>query len=57
MKLTNPKGKGLRAQEYLYGRQIPNFYFHVVTAYNILRHGGVDVGKSDYLGPLDLIDA
>jgi uncharacterized protein len=57
VKMTNPKGKGLRAQEYLYGRQIPNFYFHVVTAYNILRHGGVDVGKSDYLGPLDLIDA
>lgn len=57
VKLTHPKGKGLRALEYLYGRQIPNFYFHVVTAYNILRHGGVDVGKSDYLGPLDLIDA
>ncbi len=29
---------------------LPNFYFHVVTAYNILRHNGVDIGKMDYLG-------
>lgn len=29
---------------------LPNFYFHVVTAYDILRHNGVDVGKMDYLG-------
>ncbi len=29
---------------------LPNFYFHVVTAYNILRHNGVDIGKQDYLG-------
>jgi hypothetical protein len=29
---------------------IPNFYFHVTTAYAILRHNGVDVGKKDYLG-------
>lgn len=29
---------------------IPNFYFHVTTAYNILRHNGVPVGKADYLG-------
>ncbi|HUK01837.1 MAG TPA: DUF1993 domain-containing protein [Steroidobacteraceae bacterium] len=28
---------------------LPNFYFHVVTAYNILRHNGVDIGKRDYL--------
>jgi len=31
---------------------MPNFYFHVVTAYDILRHNGVDVGKRDYLGPV-----
>jgi hypothetical protein len=30
----------------------PNFYFHVVTAYDILRHNGVEVGKRDYLGPV-----
>jgi len=29
---------------------LPNFYFHVVTAYAILRHNGVDVGKRDFLG-------
>jgi hypothetical protein len=29
---------------------LPNFYFHAVTAYNILRHNGVDLGKQDYLG-------
>ena len=31
---------------------MPNFYFHVVTAYGILRHNGVDIGKRDYLGPV-----
>lgn len=29
---------------------IPNFFFHVTTAYNILRHNGVELGKADYLG-------
>lgn len=29
---------------------LPNFYFHVVTAYDILRHNGVDIGKADFLG-------
>ena len=28
----------------------PNFFFHVTTAYNILRHNGLDLGKRDYLG-------
>jgi uncharacterized protein len=31
---------------------IPNIFFHVTTAYNILRHNGVDIGKRDFLGPL-----
>ena len=31
---------------------LPNFYFHVTTAYNILRHHGVVIGKLDYLGPV-----
>jgi uncharacterized protein len=57
MKLPNPAGKGLRANEYLFVRQIPNFYFHVVTAYAILRNSGVDLGKNDYLGELPLVDA
>jgi hypothetical protein len=29
---------------------LPHFYFHIVTAYDILRHGGVDIGKRDYVG-------
>jgi uncharacterized protein len=36
---------------YLAGFALPNFYFHVTTAYDILRHNGVEVGKRDYLGP------
>lgn len=37
-------------QQYLTGHALPNFYFHVVTAYNILRHNGVELGKGDYIG-------
>ena len=36
--------------QYLLGFAIPNFHFHVVTAYNILRHNGVEIGKGDYIG-------
>lgn len=35
---------------YLSGYALPNFYFHLVTAYNILRHNGVELGKRDYMG-------
>jgi hypothetical protein len=31
-------------------RSLPNFYFHVTTAYNILRHNGVEIGKGDFMG-------
>jgi len=37
-------------QQYLLGFGLPNFYFHVTTAYDILRHQGVPLGKRDYLG-------
>jgi len=36
--------------QFLLGHAIPNFYFHVATTYNILRHNGVEIGKRDYLG-------
>jgi hypothetical protein len=36
--------------QFLLGNALPNFYFHVTTAYNILRHNGVEIGKRDYLG-------
>jgi uncharacterized protein len=55
--ITHRPGKVLQADEYLFGRQFPNFYFHVVTAYDLLRHGGVEIGKSDYLGPLAFVQA
>ena len=37
-------------EQYLLTWIIPNFYFHVTTAYDILRHKGAEIGKSDYLG-------
>jgi hypothetical protein len=39
-------------QAYLLGFVLPNFYFHISTAYNILRHNGVEIGKQDYLGKI-----
>ena len=39
-----------KGQDYLLKWVMPNFYFHVTTAYNILRHNGVDIGKRDFLG-------
>jgi hypothetical protein len=36
--------------QFLMGHAIPNFYFHVTTTYNILRHNGVEIGKRDYIG-------
>ena len=40
----------LKGLPYLLERVQPNFYFHVTTAYNILRHNGVEIGKRDFLG-------
>lgn len=37
-------------EDYVKGWTFPNFYFHLTTAYNILRHNGVDIGKADFLG-------
>lgn len=39
-----------KGMPYLLGFALPNFYFHVVTAYDILRHSGVEIGKRDYIG-------
>ncbi len=40
----------LKGLQYLLGQAYPNFYFHVTTAYDILRHNGVELGKRDYIG-------
>ena len=37
-------------RDYLLGFVLPNFYFHMTTAYDILRHNGVPLGKRDFLG-------
>lgn len=50
-------GKVMVGPDYLLQMTIPSVYFHLCMAYAILRHNGVDVGKMDYLGPLNLVDA
>jgi hypothetical protein len=37
-------------KDFLTGMTLPNFYFHVTTAYDLLRHKGIEIGKMDYLG-------
>jgi hypothetical protein len=39
-----------KGMQFLLGQALPNFYFHVTTAYDILRHNGIEIGKRDYLG-------
>ncbi|WP_010568991.1 DUF1993 domain-containing protein [Leptospira broomii] len=53
-RISQPRweGKYLTGLEYAIQHAIPNVYFHVTTAYDILRHNGVDVGKKDYLGEM-----
>ena len=48
------EGKTLKGADYLVEMANANFYFHAVTAYAILRHNGVDLGKMDYIGALTL---
>lgn len=43
-----------RGDDYLLSFAIPNFFFHVTTAYDILRHVGVPVGKRDFLSPYEM---
>jgi len=47
-------GKSIQGADYVAHYAMPNFLFHLTTAYAILRHNGVDVGKRDYLGSLPL---
>jgi len=48
---TRSSTKSMQGQPYLMNHLLPNVHFHVTTAYNILRHNGVEVGKKDFLGP------
>ena len=57
-RITQPRwnGKTLSGQEFLIQHVIPNFYFHVSTAYAILRHNGVGIGKRNFLGDMPYRD-
>ena len=44
--------RNFRAQVYLYHLAMPNFYFHVTTAYDILRSLGINLGKRDFMGAM-----
>lgn len=49
--METPIGKlSFSGADYLHGWALPNFYFHCTTAYAILRHNGVTLGKADFLG-------
>jgi uncharacterized protein len=45
-----PKEKRFSGQSYLLNYGLPHFFFHATTAYAILRHNGVEIGKKDYIG-------
>jgi len=47
---TRTTERSMQGQPYLIHQVLPNLYFHVTTAYNILRHNGVELGKMDFLG-------
>jgi uncharacterized protein len=50
-----PTNKGhMKGDDYLNHFMLPNFYFHLTTAYAILRHCGVDIGKRDFLGAIPI---
>ena len=44
--------KTFKGMAFLLNFVLPNFYFHTTTTYAILRHNGVELGKADFLGPL-----
>lgn len=50
-------GKVILGADYLNEMALPNFYFHITTAYAILRHNGVNLGKIDFIGGLKMRDA
>ena len=57
VKLSWAPGKVIGGEDYLLQMTIPNTYFHLTTAYAILRHNGIDVGKMDFLRPVNLVAA
>lgn len=50
VRLSRDVEKDMPGAEYFNRYALPNYYFHMATAYNILRHNGVELGKGDFLG-------
>ena len=50
------KGKSMTGFEYVTEYLLPNFYFHLATAYAIVRKNGILIGKSHFIGPLSMKD-
>jgi len=50
LRAGTPKEKRLTGTSYLLSYGLPQFFFHVTTAYALLRHNGVEIGKRDYMG-------
>jgi hypothetical protein len=50
-------GRWLSGADYLVHVAVPNFFFHMTTAYSILRHNGVPLGKADYIGSMPTHEA
>ena len=49
---AGPRVRKFKGRDYLLTYAFPHFFFHVTTAYALLREAGVEIGKSDYMGPL-----
>ena len=50
LRAGTPKERHIGGQAYLLAYGLPQFFFHVTTAYDLLRHNGVAIGKKDYMG-------
>jgi hypothetical protein len=56
LRFPNGTGFDFNGRAYLTGFALPNFFFHVTTAYDILRHKGLPIGKRDFMGPVAALD-
>jgi uncharacterized protein len=50
IRVSRTEEKTMTGAQYFNGFVLPNFYFHMTTAYNILRHNGIELGKNDFMG-------
>ena len=55
VKPANGNPRKYQGMNYVFDSVYPNFFFHVTTAYDILRHNGVELGKADFLGDTERV--